>query len=246
MSLFSQIKYVCIPNIIQVQGGLTYNGMSTKLWWARIHQILEREQILFWECKSLSCTNNNDHQESRASSKPGADVLQAGWWQDSSSDSLSSLVPVCSPGFYGHRCSQTCPQCVHSSGPCHHITGLCDCLPGFTGALCNEGTAGHKGSMGCTCQVLEWFPFHHLEAVKPKIFSVVECSIYKWGILGCFILQWETLCTLNCFICVVNTDIVLTIVYNTSLYPYTNQYLSRSKYCLFSSEMKKIKSCSDH
>ncbi|KAL7988822.1 hypothetical protein Chor_007741 [Crotalus horridus] len=45
---------------------------------------------------------------------------------------------VCSPGFYGHRCNQACPQCVHSSGPCHHVTGLCDCLPGFTGALCNE------------------------------------------------------------------------------------------------------------
>lgn len=53
--------------------------------------------------------------------------------------SISILFAVCSPGFYGHRCSQTCPQCVHSSGPCHHITGLCDCLPGFTGALCNEG-----------------------------------------------------------------------------------------------------------
>ena len=53
----------------------------------------------------------------------------------------SHSFSVCSPGFYGHRCSQTCPQCVHSSGPCHHITGLCDCLPGFTGALCNEGEA---------------------------------------------------------------------------------------------------------
>ncbi|XP_074788506.1 uncharacterized protein LOC141973632 isoform X4 [Athene noctua] len=62
---------------------------------------------------------------------------------------------ICSPGFCGHRCSQTCPQCVHSSGPCRHITGLCDCLPGFTGALCNEvcpsGRFG-KNCIGiCTC-----------------------------------------------------------------------------------------------
>lgn len=46
---------------------------------------------------------------------------------------------VCSPGFYGHRCSQSCPQCVHSTGPCHHITGQCECLPGFSGSLCNQG-----------------------------------------------------------------------------------------------------------
>lgn len=147
----------------------------------------------------------------------GRSKCPAGWLLAGSSDTLSPLVPVCSPGFYGHRCSQTCPQCVHSSGPCHHITGLCDCLPGFTGALCNEGTAGHKCSMGCTRQVLEWFPFCHLGAVKPKIFSVMECWVYKSGILSCFILRDETLCTLNCIICVVTVDIVLTIIYNTSL-----------------------------
>ncbi|KAI3361809.1 hypothetical protein L3Q82_001966 [Scortum barcoo] len=55
----------------------------------------------------------------------------------------------CSPGYFGHRCSQTCPQCVHSNGPCHHVTGQCDCLPGFKGALCNE--ACPPGQWGPNC-----------------------------------------------------------------------------------------------
>lgn len=92
------------------------------------------------------------------------------------------LIPVCSPGFYGHRCSQTCPQCVHSSGPCHHITGLCDCLPGFTGALCNEGTSYSKDSVGCRDQAL--FFILSTESIKQKVISVVVCAVYKYRILS--------------------------------------------------------------
>ncbi|KAG7280808.1 LOW QUALITY PROTEIN: hypothetical protein CRUP_035473 [Coryphaenoides rupestris] len=58
-------------------------------------------------------------------------------------------------GYYGHRCSQACPQCVHSNGPCHHVTGHCDCLPGFRGALCNEVCPsrryGKRCAWGCAC-----------------------------------------------------------------------------------------------
>lgn len=57
---------------------------------------------------------------------------------------LTTISPptpsVCPPGFYGHGCSQSCPLCVHSNGPCHHVSGICECLPGFSGALCNQGT----------------------------------------------------------------------------------------------------------
>lgn len=53
---------------------------------------------------------------------------------------LSPTPSVCPPGFYGHGCTQSCPLCVHSSGPCHHVSGICECLPGFSGALCNQGT----------------------------------------------------------------------------------------------------------
>lgn len=46
---------------------------------------------------------------------------------------------ACSPGFYGQRCSQSCPPCDHSDGACHHVTGHCRCLSGFSGSLCNQG-----------------------------------------------------------------------------------------------------------
>uniref|UniRef100_M3YKH0 Multiple EGF like domains 10 n=1 Tax=Mustela putorius furo TaxID=9669 RepID=M3YKH0_MUSPF len=83
-------------------------------------------------------------------------IPQSGSWEKSFPTFTVPLgKTICSPGFYGHRCSQTCPQCVHSSGPCHHITGLCDCLPGFTGALCNEvcpsGRFGKNCAGVCTC-----------------------------------------------------------------------------------------------
>uniref|UniRef100_A0A3Q4H4Y9 Multiple EGF like domains 11 n=1 Tax=Neolamprologus brichardi TaxID=32507 RepID=A0A3Q4H4Y9_NEOBR len=60
---------------------------------------------------------------------------------------------ACSPGFYGHRCSQMCPQCVHSDGACHHITGHCKCLAGFFGSLCNEVCPSGKFGKACaeTC-----------------------------------------------------------------------------------------------
>ncbi len=65
------------------------------------------------------------------------------------------VLPVCSPGFFGHRCGQACPHCVHSNGPCHHMTGQCDCLPGFKGALCNEGKTHRSHSLlQYSCQIV--------------------------------------------------------------------------------------------
>ncbi|OBS66974.1 hypothetical protein A6R68_04476, partial [Neotoma lepida] len=70
-----------------------------------------------------------------------------------SSDHRLPLTPsVCPPGFYGHGCTQSCPLCVHSSGPCHHVSGICECLPGFSGALCNQVCAG--GHFGQDCAQL--------------------------------------------------------------------------------------------
>ncbi|CAB1338888.1 unnamed protein product [Coregonus sp. 'balchen'] len=52
-------------------------------------------------------------------------------------------------GFYGQRCSQSCPQCIHSDGPCHHIAGHCECLSGFCGSLCNQVCP--QGAWGPDC-----------------------------------------------------------------------------------------------
>uniref|UniRef100_A0A3B3WUD0 EGF-like domain-containing protein n=1 Tax=Poecilia mexicana TaxID=48701 RepID=A0A3B3WUD0_9TELE len=69
--------------------------------------------------------------------------------------SCSVLPAACSPGSYGLRCSQPCPQCVHSDAPCHHVTGRCDCLSGFFGSLCNQvcpsGKFGKACAEACAC-----------------------------------------------------------------------------------------------
>ncbi|KAJ7994571.1 hypothetical protein DPEC_G00250850 [Dallia pectoralis] len=56
---------------------------------------------------------------------------------------------MCLPGFYGQRCSQSCPQCIHSDGPCHHITGHCECLSGFFGSLCSQVCPSGRFGKGC-------------------------------------------------------------------------------------------------
>ncbi|KAG2462613.1 MEG10 protein, partial [Polypterus senegalus] len=58
-------------------------------------------------------------------------------------------IPVgqnCLANTFGRDCTQRCPPCVHSTATCHHITGQCDCDPGYMGPLCSEGCpAGHYG-----------------------------------------------------------------------------------------------------
>ena len=41
----------------------------------------------------------------------------------------------CSAGLYGEGCNQPC-ACANDA-LCHHITGACECPPGWTGTSCN-------------------------------------------------------------------------------------------------------------
>ncbi|KAF3848031.1 hypothetical protein F7725_021059 [Dissostichus mawsoni] len=64
------------------------------------------------------------------------------------------LSEACSEGFFGERCEQRC-DCVHSPS-CHHVTGLCECEPGWRGARCDKhclpGSHGASCAQPCDCQ----------------------------------------------------------------------------------------------
>lgn len=86
--------------------------------------------------RGTTCQSSECHNTARARlSRDLVSVFSSALF----SSCFPDVLPVCSPGFFGHRCSQACPHCVRGNGPCHHVTGQCDCLPGFKGALCNEG-----------------------------------------------------------------------------------------------------------
>ncbi|XP_037129930.1 N-acetylglucosamine-1-phosphodiester alpha-N-acetylglucosaminidase [Syngnathus acus] len=60
----------------------------------------------------------------------GGCVCDAGWRGKNCSQE-------CLAGFYGNGCNLTC-ICMNG-GSCHHVHGGCSCMPGFSGATCEEG-----------------------------------------------------------------------------------------------------------
>lgn len=47
------------------------------------------------------------------------------------------LCSACDSGLFGVGCEERC-QCAHGVS-CHHITGECQCPPGWRGKLCDKG-----------------------------------------------------------------------------------------------------------
>lgn len=51
--------------------------------------------------------------------------------------SLFRLLAGCSDGKYGPGCLQIC-EC-HNNATCDHVTGVCECKPGWRGRQCSKG-----------------------------------------------------------------------------------------------------------
>ena len=48
------------------------------------------------------------------------------------------LLTECAAGYYGLGCEHRC-LCANNAS-CDVVSGSCDCLPGWTGSACNQGS----------------------------------------------------------------------------------------------------------
>ena len=72
----------------------------------------------------------------------GGCLCEAGWEGDNCS-------VQCRQGSYGTNCSQVC-QCLNNA-TCDSASGLCHCLPGFTGKHCQSGVCVCMTMCICVC-----------------------------------------------------------------------------------------------
>ena len=40
---------------------------------------------------------------------------------------------------FGDNCSETCTCKQDNTLTCHHVNGVCNCMPGYTGGQCQNG-----------------------------------------------------------------------------------------------------------
>ncbi|WAR15333.1 MEGF6-like protein [Mya arenaria] len=85
-------------------------------------------------------------------------------------------ISECPKGTHGDYCSERC-DCKNEAS-CDHVTGSCDCKPGYTGLSCQEKcsneTYGLRCAQLCSC---EEFPCHHIsgECICPPGLEPPDC-----------------------------------------------------------------------
>lgn len=95
-----------------------------------------------WASEPHNCSKANEPAETVTS----WELLQAGNYCTGSivlfllivTSNLHLLCSACEPGLFGAGCEERC-QCVHGAS-CHHVSGECQCPPGWRAKLCDKGT----------------------------------------------------------------------------------------------------------
>ena len=66
------------------------------------------------------------------------------------------LHAECSNNTYGPGCQLACQCSMDHTAVCDHVTGTCQCMPGYAGRLCDHacpvGLYGRDCSQQCVCE----------------------------------------------------------------------------------------------
>lgn len=73
------------------------------------------------------------------------------FWDQEAEFEFNISFLVCLDGSFGEDCSVNCEDCVN--GACRESRDGCDCLPGWTGIICNESKdTEHLYFTYCFCE----------------------------------------------------------------------------------------------
>ncbi|XP_075244644.1 uncharacterized protein LOC142338663 isoform X2 [Convolutriloba macropyga] len=93
--------------------------------------------------ESRSRTNQECRDEQRVKMVQEWDCCD-GYFQDGGNQCLQ-----CPPNAFGHNCSQVCNCSEENTVECGSVDGICKCVPGFSGASCEESCKEWTYGPGC-------------------------------------------------------------------------------------------------